>query len=167
MATSRAVLDDFGFADLEQLRRRFRLRAGAGAARITNRDRAGVVVRHRPKHVDEFVFILRLHVDDVRHVPQIADVEQAMVRRAVVAAQSGAVHAKRDVQVLQRDVMNDHVVGALHEGRIDREERLQSLRREAAGKQRRVFLRDADVEIAVGMLRLEKAEPGAARHRRR
>ena len=145
----------------------FRLRAGAGAARITNRDRARVVVRHRPEHVDELVFILRLHMHDVRNVPQIADVEQAVMRRAVVAAQSRAIHAKRDIQVLQRDIMNDHVVRALHERRVDGEEWFQSLRREPAREERRVFLRDPDIEIAVRMLRLEKSETGAARHRAR
>ena len=164
MATSRAVLHDFGFADLEQFRRRLRLRAGAGAARVADGDRTRVVVRHRPEHVDEFVFILRLHVDDVGDVAQVADVEEAVVRRAVVAAQAGAIHAERDVQILQRNVVNDHVVGALHEGRVNREKRLQPLRRETAGEERGVFLGDADVEVAVGMLRLEKAEAGAARH---
>jgi len=65
----------------------FGTRAGPGAARITDRDRAGAVVRDRPEHVDEFVFILRLHVDEVRDVPEIADIEEAVVRRAVVAAE--------------------------------------------------------------------------------
>ena len=81
-----------------------------------------------------------------------------MVRRAVVAAQAAAVHAKRDVQVLQRHVVDDHVVGALHEGGVDREERLQALRGQAAGEERGVFLGDADIEVAVGMCVLTKCE---------
>ena len=85
--------------------------------------------------------------------------------RAIVAAQPGAIHAKRDVEVLQRDVMNDHVVSALHEGRVDRQKRLQSLRRQTAGEERGVFLRDPDIEVRVGMLRLEKTEAGSAGHR--
>ena len=88
-----------------------------------------------------------------------------VVGRAVVSAQAGAIHAERDVQVLQRDVVDDHVVGALHEGRVDRQERLQSLRREPAGEERGVFLGNPDVVVTIGMLRLEKAEAGAARHR--
>ena len=47
------------------------------------------------------------------------------MRRAVVAAESGAIHAERDVEILQRHVVNDHVVGALHEGRVNRQERLE------------------------------------------
>ena len=104
---------------------------------------------HRPEHVHKLVFILGLHVDDVWHVAQVADIEEAVVRRAVVAAEAGAIHAERDVQVLQRDVVDDHVVSALHEGRVNRQERLQSLRGEPAGEERRMFLRDPDIEVAV------------------
>jgi hypothetical protein len=92
-------------------------------------------------------------------VSQIADVEQAVVRRAVVTAESRAIHAKRDGQILQRHVMNDHVVGALHERRVDRQERLQPLRRETAGEERRVFLRNADIVVALRMLLLEEDRP--------
>ena len=91
------VLHDFGFADFEQFRFRFRFCARAGAARITHRDRSGVVIGHCPKHVDEFVFIFRLHVHDVWDMTQITDVEQTVVRRAVVAAQArrGPCKARR------------------------------------------------------------------------
>src|SRR5204863_9474035 len=70
-----SVLYHFSFADLEQLRGRLRHGAGARAARITNRNRPAVVVRDGPEHVDELVFILRLHVDEVRDVTEVADVE--------------------------------------------------------------------------------------------
>ena len=75
-----------------------------------------------------------------------------------------AIHAERDVEILQRDVVNDHVVGALHEGRVDRQERLEALRREAAGEERGVFLGDADVEKLLGMRLGEMHEAGAGRH---
>ena len=109
----------------------------------------------RPEHVDELVLVLGLHVDEVRDVAEVADVEEAVVGGAVVAAEAAAVHAEADREVLQRDVMNDHVVGALHEGGVDREERLQPLGGEAAGEERGVFLGDADVEVAVRHLLLE------------
>ena len=64
----------------------------------------------------EFVLVLRLHVDDSGDAAEVADVEEAVVRRAVVAAQAAAIHAERDVEILQRDVVDDHVVRALHEG---------------------------------------------------
>ena len=92
---------------------------------------------------------------------QVADVEEAVVRRAVVAAQAGAVHAQADVEVLQRHVVDDHVVGALHERRVDRQERLHALHRQPAREQRRVFLGDAHVVILLRVPLLETDEAGA------
>ena len=57
-----------------------------------------------------------------------------------------------------RDVVDRHVVGALEKSRVNREKRLQSLRRQPTGKERGVFFRDADIEVAVGMRRLKKCE---------
>jgi hypothetical protein len=44
--------------------------------------------------------------------------------RAVGTDQPGAVDREADGQVLDRDVVDDLVVGALQEGRVDRAERL-------------------------------------------
>ena len=62
---------------------------------------------------------------------EVGDVEGAVVRRAVVADQAGAVHREDDVQLLQADVVDDLVEGALQEGRVDRADRLDALEREA------------------------------------
>src|SRR5690606_168948 len=62
-------------------------------------------------------------------------------------------------------VMNDHVVGALHESRVNREEWTKSFGGEPAGKQRRMFFSDADIEVAVGQLILEGLQFGSAGHR--
>ena len=124
-----------------------------------------MIMRHGAEHVHEFVLILRLHVHESGNVAEVADVEESVVRRAVVAGQAAAVHAQRDVQILQRHVMNDHVVGALHEGRVNREERLETLRRQASGEQRGVLLGDADIEVPVRVRFREMRQPRAARHR--
>ena len=142
------MLYHFGFANLEELWFRFDLRAGAGTARIANGNRTRIVICHRPKHVDELVFVLRLHVHPIRNVPQITDVEQAVMRRSVVTAQSGAVHAEPDVQFLNGHVVNGHVVSALEKCGVDREKRRQSLRRDATGEKRRVFFRNSDIKVA-------------------
>ena len=52
-------------------------------------------------HVREFILVLRRHGDDVRHAAQIGNVEQAMMRRAVVGGKPGAVHAENHRQILQ------------------------------------------------------------------
>ena len=80
------VLYDFRLADLEKLGLRFDFYAWPRSSRITNSNRTGVVVRHGPKHIDELVLILRLHVHPIGDVSQIPDIEQTVMRWAVVAA---------------------------------------------------------------------------------
>ena len=65
---------------------------------------------------------------------------------AVGADQPGAVDGEADRQVLDGDGVDDLVVGALQEGRIDGAERPVALRREPAGEGDRMLLGDADVE---------------------
>jgi hypothetical protein len=91
------MLHDFGLADFEKFRLRFDLRARPGTARVADSNRTSVVMRHRPKHIDKFIFIFRLHVHPIRDVAQITDVEQAMMRRAIITTQSCAIHAEPDV----------------------------------------------------------------------
>ena len=93
-------------------------RARPDAARIADRDRA-LVQHRRVQHVGQFVLVLGIHVHDVGDAAQVADVEQAVVRRAVVAAQAAAVHAEDDRQILQADVVHNRVEGALQESGID------------------------------------------------
>ena len=69
---------------------------------------------------------------------------------AVGADQAGAVDRKAHRQALDRHVVDDLVVAALQEGRIDRAERLVALGREAGRERHRMLLGDADVEGAVG-----------------
>ena len=45
--------------------------------------------------------------------------------------------------------------------RVDREERLESLRRQARGEERGVLLGDADIEVFVGMRLGEMDQAGA------
>ena len=70
--------------------------------------------------------------------------------RAVVADEPGAVHREDDVQLLQADVVDDLVEGALQEGRVDRADGLRALEREAGGEEDGVLLGDADVVVLLG-----------------
>ena len=71
--------------------------------------------------------------------------------RAVVAGEAGAVHAERNVEVLQRDIVDDHVVGALQEGGVYGQKGLHAAHGEAAGEEGGVLLGDAHVVASVRM----------------
>ena len=88
-----------------------------------------------------------------------------MVRRAVRADEPRPVEREDHRQVLERDVVNDLVEGPLEEGRVDRRDRPRAVAGEPGGEADAVRLGDPDVEEAVGMLLLERVQPGPARHR--
>ncbi len=161
-----SVAEDFGFSDFEELGFLFWDGSGAGSPGVANADGTVVVVDHRPKHVDEFIFVLGLHVDEAGDGTEETDIEQSVVRGAVVPGKSGAVHAEGDVKILQGDVMNDHVIRALHERAVDGEEGLHAADGESAGEEGGVFFGDADVEEAIGMAFGEANKAGAGRHGR-
>ena len=106
------MLDHLGLADRDQRGLRLERNAGAVAARIANRDGA-VVMQRREKHVGQLVFVARVEMDHVGDTAQIADVEKTVMRRAVIAREAAAVHAKHHIEFLQADVVNDLVERAL------------------------------------------------------
>ena len=133
-------------------------------ARVTDEHR-GAGAQRRVQHVGEFILILGLHQRDVRHAPQVGDVEETVVRRAIARRNAGAVHAERHRQALQADVMDDHVVGALQESGVNRADRPEVARGQAGGEEGRVFLGDADVVILTRQRLLELVKPGTGGHR--
>ena len=84
--------------------------------------------------------------------------------RPVGADQSRPVDGEAHRQVLHRDVVHDLVVGALQEGRIERAERLEALRREPGREGDGVLLGDADVEHPLGKGLRHEVDAGALRH---
>ena len=88
--------------------------------------------------------------DDVRQRSHVGDVEDAVVRRAVVADQAGAVHREDDVELSAGRRRGRSGRRALQERRVDRRDRLDALERQAGGEEDRLLLGDADVEVAVG-----------------
>ena len=90
------------------------------------------------------------HHHEIRQRAKVGEVEAAGVRRAVGADQPCAIHREAHGQILDRHVVDDLVVGALQEGRIDRGERPIALRRESRGEGHRMLLGDADVERTLG-----------------
>ena len=74
---------------------------------------------------------------------------------------------KHDGQLLQRDVVDQLVVGALQERRVDRDHGPRTLAGQAGGERHGVLFGDRDVEVAVGKALLEFDQAGALAHRGR
>ena len=129
-------------------RRRLHRHARAAAARITHRGRAGMA-KAGAEHLPAFVFVGRRHDQHVRDAAQVAEVEAAGMGRAVGPDHAAAIDREQHVEVLQRDVVDQLVVGALQEGRIDRHHRLGAFAGHARGQGHRVLFGDGGVEIAL------------------
>ena len=141
--------------------------ADALAARVAQRDRAVVVAAAPCAACARACASSRGAISTMLgSAAQVGDVEDAVVGRAVVADEAGAVHREDDVELLQADVVDDLVERALQEGRVDRADRLGALERQAGGEQDRLLLGDADVEVVLGLGLLQEVQPGAGVHRR-
>ena len=86
---------------------------------------------------------------------------------AIGTHQTGTVQRKHDRQVLQGHVVDELVVGALQEGRIDCHHGLQALAGQARGKGHGVLFGNAHVEVTIGEAALELDHARALAHGRR
>ena len=73
-----------------------------------------------------------------------------MVRSAVVTDDTGAVDAKHHVQFLQRHIVNDVIVGTLHERGVDIAIGQHTCFGETGTKRDGMTFGDTDVEYAIG-----------------
>src|SRR5438552_3502208 len=104
------------------------------------------------EHLPAFVGVGGGHHREIGHRAQVGEVEGAIVGRAIAADEAGAIERKQHRQVLDRDVVDQLIVAALQESRIDAHDRPHALAGEARGERHRVLLGDADVEVAAGKL---------------
>ena len=104
------------------------------------------------------------HDDKVRENAEIGEVEHTVVRRPVGAHDAGAVQKHRNGQVLQRDFLEDLIVGPLQERAIDIDDRTQACLGHAGRHGDGVRFADADVEEAVGELVANRLEHVALAH---
>src|SRR5690606_12734982 len=95
---------------------------------------------------------------------EIGRVESAAMGRPVCAHEPGSVDGEAYGELLDRDVMDHLVVGALQESRIDGRKWPVALCREPCGKGDRMLLGDADVEGTVRKRLAEQVEAGARGH---
>ena len=98
-------------------------------------------------------------------IPRKQNVERAGVGRAIGANEARPVDGEAHRQFLDRHVMDDLIVGALEEGRINSAEGLVAFGRKAAREGDGVLFRDPHVEGALGKDLLENIKARAARHR--
>ena len=70
------------------------------------------------------------------------------MRGAIAADDARAIEREQHRQVLQRDVVDELVVGALQEGGIDGDDGAQAFAGEARRERHGVLFGDGDVEIA-------------------
>ena len=113
----------------------------------------------------ELGFVGRRHDHKARKDPEEANVERAGVGRAIGANEARPVDCEAYRQFLNGHVMDDLIVAALQEGRINRAKRPKTLGREAGGEGDGMLFRDAYVEGALRKDFLENIETRAARHR--
>ncbi len=160
-----ALAYGFALADGQRVKAGLDGRAGAFTARVAHGGGA-CVQKAGAEHLAAFVFIGRGHDDQVGDAGQVAVVEAAGMGGAVGADQPGAVEGEQHVEVLQGDVMDELVVAALQEGRVDGDHGLEAFaglpRREGDG----MLFGDGDVKVTFGVLLGELHQPGAFAHRR-
>ena len=61
----------------------------------------------------QLVLVLGSHQGHVGQVPQIREIKGAMMGRTVVTHHPGTVQSKSDRQILQADIVENVVIGAL------------------------------------------------------
>jgi len=160
-----AVLQSSSFADGQGFEGLLPIHNGSRAARIADGIGAIVQLRSGIHHVAQFHFVHGRCDDHVRDAPHVSEVVGSVVRWAVGADHATAVQAENNMQVLDRHVVDDLVVGALHEARVDVAERHLALGGHAGTEGDGVLFSNAHVERPVGHLS-EHVLQGAARWHR-
>ena len=133
-------------------------------SRVADRDDLSVIVESAVQELSDTLVGGRRIDDAVRDGPQEREVEDALVAAPVVADEAGAVDGQDHFLVLHGHVVDDLVIGALQERRVDGEDRDEPALGHAAGKRHRELFGDADVEEAVREPFRELPESGAEGH---
>ena len=102
----RAFAEDLGLTDGNLFHRLVRGRARAGPTREADGERA-VVIHARVEQVAQLGLILGRGDDHVRQAAHVADIDEALMRLAVVADKPCAVHGEHDGEVLDDDIVDD------------------------------------------------------------
>ena len=87
------------------------------------------------------------------------------MRGAVAADQTGAVHGQHHRQILQRNIVDQLIVGPLQKGRVDRHHGPEPIAGNARRDRHRVLLGDRHIEVALREASGIFHQPGALPHR--
>ena len=89
-----------------------------------------------------------------------------MMRRAILTDQARTVQADGHGQILQANVMDHLVIGALSKCRIECDNRVHAGCSHAGRHRHRMFFRDPHIEKAFGVYLAKSLESGTGRHGR-
>ena len=112
----------------------------------------------------EFGFVRCSHHHHIRQGCQIGDIEAAGVGAAIRTDQSGPVDRKAHRQILDGHVVDNLVIGALEECRIDGAEGAHALRGKAGSKGHPMLFGDPDIKGLFGMGLGKSVDASAGRH---
>ena len=145
-----ASLPNFGLANRQGGEFFFYGNARAFAPGVSDRCRA-LVQEAGGEHLAAFVFVGGRHDGHVGDAAEVAVVEAAGVGGAVRAYKPCPVQGKQDIEVLDGNVVDKLVVGALQEGGIYCHDGLRALAGLACGQGDGVLFGDGDIKIAFGV----------------
>ena len=138
--------------------------AAVTAARIANRNRAVHIQNSSPQHRCKLGLVRGAEDPHAGDLPQEAYVEDPVVGLAVSPNQAGPIHRKHHMKLQDRNIVDQHIIGPLEEGGIDRNHRDHSLLGKPGGHCHGVALRYAGVTEALRMLGGKGIQACAALH---
>src|SRR5262249_19918000 len=141
-----ALCQDTAFADFKRYTGLGHYNANAIPAWVAHGARAVINPHRSGHHVHKLGLVGSSHKHKAGQTTEISEDEGTSVRRPIGADESSAVHHKTDRKLLNGHVVHNLVVGPLQEGRIDRNEWLVPLRREARREGDSVLLGNSDIE---------------------
>ena len=120
-----------------------------------------------PQHGCQLRTVSRTHDRETRHFIQIRRIIDSVMGLSVFTHQSGPVHGKDHMKLLQTDIMQDLIICPLEERRIHGNYRKHPFLCKSRSKGHRMCLRDPDIEGPLRPFPLECANAGSPCHGRR
>ena len=145
-----SVLQFAPFAHGDFFERTLPVHQYASSAGITDNERTFVRQLCRVHEAAQFMFVHGRGYGQVRDRAEVGKVVYAMMRRAILSHQSGAVQTKDNGQPQEGNVVYHIVVCPLHERRVDVAEGLHAFLCHAAGECGCVPFGNAYIECTVG-----------------